>query len=437
LAASQALPRGSRPSFDELDRGIKTVDRNQLAQHPPLYYAALGGWSRLTDAAPLPAVMRGFEAQVWLLRLGNVLLMSCLPLLVWWAAREFGLGPPQAIVAATGTLLIPQLTAIGSAVNNDNLFVVLCALLMIPLARICRGSLDRRIHLAAAGIMGAALLVKGFALVLPLWYATALAALVLARRTYRSAAGTAILAGVVTMSIGGWWWVHNVVAYGALQPSIQESRLAPPPPGFVPDYGKFVHTLRTTLPRRFWGDFGAFDVHLPDRLTVALSVTLLLAIGLGALRRHDHGGLTRGARAVLLVPIGTLGFVLVGGALDSYRSTAQFAFQQGRYLFGAIPSMMILAATAASPVIARHPRRVIGGVLAGAATLQGFALLTVLGEFWGPVGRSFPAGLRAAAAWSPLPGWLDLVTVGVAVVTAAALVTVVATEPSRLVTRRD
>src|SRR5699024_4452938 len=90
-------------------------------------------------------------------------------------------------------------------------------------------------------LAGAALLTKGFALVLPVWILAAY--VLLAWRVYKrhkrqwqaavpvmTAAATSLVTAIV---VGGWWWFRNLRVYGTVQPDALPRPDAPA--DFTPD----------------------------------------------------------------------------------------------------------------------------------------------------------------------------------------------------------
>ena len=114
-ARRTSRPGGATPDADQpanqLDPAPAAVLRAGAAA-----LALVPGWDRSRSTSPTS-----------LLRWWNVLFAAALPLLLWAVARRLRLPDPLPVVAALVPLAIPELTHTESAVNNDNLLVLLFA----------------------------------------------------------------------------------------------------------------------------------------------------------------------------------------------------------------------------------------------------------------------------------------------------------------------
>src|SRR5205085_765037 len=107
-------------------------------------------------------------------------------------------------------------------------------------------------------LVGACLLTKGLGLFLPLL--VGLAYLVAAGRVgVRRAAVGGLLAEAVGLATGGWWWLHNELAYGAVQPNgtrtVQEALTGHTT--FAATGTRWLGQFGSLMNRRFWLDPGA------------------------------------------------------------------------------------------------------------------------------------------------------------------------------------
>src|SRR6185369_146337 len=87
-----------------------------------------------------------------------------------------------------------------------------------------------------------------------------------------------LLGSAAALAFGAWWFVVNLVRYHAFQPST---------PGFTPGtrmsgWSSFTNLLVNGTTLRWWGDFGWFEVSLPElaaRIGTA-AVAVLVAVGI-------------------------------------------------------------------------------------------------------------------------------------------------------------
>ena len=434
-ARAAAPLRSALPSFDELG-GTEALDvPNELPQHPPLYYELLAGVVRLERH--LHAGSWSFAREVAMLRLVNVVLVGSLPLLMWWAARRLGMEPAVGSIAALLPLAVPQLLHIGSTVNNDNLLILLGAVLTGLLAGVVRGDRSWTTGALVAVVTGAALLTKPFALVFPPAILFAYAA---GRRAHPdSAVDTSAGAGPAHRRIDpGLRRRGRTCGRGRVVVLVQPAapRLVypyrgagpdlarPSTPGFAPDSIGFLMTFTRLLSQRFWGSFGWLTLDMSPVLTqvatlsaVALATTGLVAVpdvprapGVAPARRIEVGSLQL---ATVLV-----GAFVLWRAWSLYLRSSEMPFVQGRYLFGVVVGPAVLVAIGS--------RRVAGqwaavGVGAAAAVLELDALRHILPTYWGQPGDGWWHELLGAVAWSPWPGRLQAVGAALTVCAAAWL----------------
>jgi small subunit ribosomal protein S36 len=423
LTAAEARPKDDRPSYEELDEKPSQGGINQLTQHPPLYYVIAGTAERATE---LVIGNPNFQLETWLYRLVSIAMVATLPILIWKSSGVINVPGVVALTAMLVPLAIPQYLHIGASVNNDNL-QYLAIWSLTPLAlQVGRGDLARRTMLIAGVVTGIGLYSKGFSLVLPLWMGCALALALL--RGGRAALPRVLRAGLIysvpTMLIGGWWWVRNVVVYGALLPS-RYSDIVRPVPGDRVGIVEFVRVWITTTLRRTWGDFGYFDTHIPSTVVTVATTVVVVALVVALVGRDRVAGTRLGDRLLLLAPLVLLMAMQFQTAYSGYRRIGQFAGLQGRYWFGALCPIVILIALGAAKLVRSYQRWLPLGVLVAAAVMQLFALDTIFGFYWGAPGSALTARLRALVAWAPLPGELiGLATIAGAIVGIAAVVKV-------------
>lgn len=411
LTPELAPPRGERGTFaDWGDDGY--VDRpNQMPQHPPLYYWGTAAALR-TERALWPGADLAMEQEWHLLRLLNVLMLVPVPVLAWATARRLGAGDVGATAAAVVPLAVPQLTHIGGAVNNDNLLVLLGALVAFQVAGVLRG--DVRVSTGAwLGVTtGLALLTKAFAIIFPPWIALAYGYRWWRRREDRRRSVVALaVAGAVTAAIWAWWPVRNLIRHGDPAPGIG-GRLVRP--GFEADLVGYLRTFASSITHRFWGHFGWFDPPLP-RAAVVVATAMALVAAVWAFRRGRPGSSGRAAvpprvaLAVFAALFPLLLALVLQRAWSVHVRTGRMAFIQGRYLFAALIPFAVVVAVGLARLIGRRAPVI---VLVGAGVMQAAGVHAVLQRWWAEPDASLHRSLAAVVRWSP---WPPVLTTGIAV----------------------
>jgi small subunit ribosomal protein S36 len=403
-----AAPRGRRPAFEDLGPDVPTLSANQQSQHPPLYYAAVAA---AVSATVVMAPLQGgwaYDQTVWLMRFyGGIVLLTPLPALAWLAARRLGAPPPAATTAAVIPLAVPQLTHIGSTVNNDNLLTLLVTVLTVLLAGVLAGDQTVRTGLRIGVTTAGALLTKGFALALPAVVAAAYAVGWARTRALAGLRAAGVALGVA-LAAGGWWWLRNLVVHGTLQP--EDPRYAREAAEAAPAFAEWWGWFTMFMVRRFWGWFGWFEVALPAWIPWTATVLLVAGVVLAfALRGAEPP--SRPAQAVLLLPLlGILAVVAVGGWAKFAHSGVPDGLQ-GRYLFPGLVAFSLVASVGYARALGRHARWLAPAVLVLAGLLQLEGTWISLLRFWG-VGHGELTSLRALLAWAPWPPAVLLLTWG-------------------------
>lgn len=408
FADAPQLPRGDRPTLGRLGgHGFVPRTINQMEQHPPLYYWLAAGVLRVPGVSGL-----AWDVQVWMVRLLSVLLMLPLPALCWGAARRLlsadavvGRSPPEtrarlAVLAAVLPLSVPNLIRDGSSVTNDALLILATSVLLYMLCRVVTGDLSRRTALWVAGSLAAALLTKGFALVLP---PVVLAAYLVGGwkgpgRLRRLAAPLGIAAGGAV--VGGLWWLRNLVDYGNVQVNgygPNGNRLQYGPPNSHGTLGAFIPRFLHDFTDRIWGGIGIPDVPYPGRVLIygwLVAVTLGVLAALVAGRAHAR----LRAAVLLAATVLTVALVAYGSFGDFVHWTNITHGTQGRYIYQTLVAVFALATLGWVRVVrARATSILVPVVTAGALATNVDAWVLILRSWYQPVTPAPPAAHQAAA----------------------------------------
>lgn len=416
-------PRSQRRSFASLD-AQKPADNpdllNQMVQHPPGFYGLAAGALKLVPGSNGWA----YDKTVLFLRLLCALLVAPVPLLAYAFVRVVGGAARVGTTAAALPLLAPQLERVGASVNNDSLLILATSVCTVLLARVMRDDLRWRTAVWLGVALGIALFTKGFALVLIPCVAVAY----LVKRRWLLGLGSLAVAFV----LGGWWWLHNLVVYGRIQPDgipgLRARILGPATPDKPLSLGDFLWGTYLRLSVRFWGSLGinyAAPETFPKVLThVLAALSLVLLVAAFVRWRPLRGTL---AVSALLPFLGTLAIV-VAGIWGTYSYSRAFGGAQGRYLFGVMAALSAVAALGLHALLARRAvlhRVAPVAVVALALLLQADAVRYVLRVNWLP-GPSAPHRLQTALdgirAFSPVTGGVAVGSLWTVVVVAAAVV---------------
>ncbi|GAB3172800.1 hypothetical protein GCM10027059_42820 [Myceligenerans halotolerans] len=427
-----APPRGERPSFvddgglaywePERTDGTTAPVPDQLVQHPPLYY--------LLGAAALHAVPDWTTApmdQVWLwLRWLNALLAAPIPLLLWASARRLRLPEPLPVAAALAPIAVPEMEHLYSAVNNDNLLVLLGTALTYLLVRVMTGDLSRRTAIVIGVVATAALLTKGFALMFPAWIALAYGvAAYRARGRRRAAVGSLAVAAVATLP-GVAWWVRNLVLYGAIQPHGYRTEV----PDLTPVYGwsdggdlwleRLLERFVTTF---FVQDHAVAEAHDVSWWAARVALALVTAGVVTALLRRT---VPRATALVLLAAIPMLGAIVARGSWEQFAAFRDLtAAQQGRYLYTGFAGVVLVALAGAAVLRPAWRRWVPVGVLVLALGLHAAFQYDTWVLYWMPEHESGWAALGSAVSaveyWYPWPPGVLVAIMAVGVAAAAGV----------------
>jgi Dolichyl-phosphate-mannose-protein mannosyltransferase len=404
LADVDLPPRDKRLTYDAAGGLTPALAyHNQLIQHPPLYYVLGAGALALTPGWQ----QQPFDLSFLLLRWWNILLAIPLPLLLWAAARRLRLPDPLPVAAALVPLAVPELTHTESAINNDNLLITLFGVLTLLVVRVITGDTSRRTAVAVGVVGSLALLTKGFALVIPVWVGLAyLVAVLRSRERRRSTLLSLGIAWVLTLP-GLAWWIHNRVAYGALQPYGNRTE----PPVLTPKYSfsesgwgwlsRLVERLNTLF---FVHDqTGLRQHHLPWKMAILAGAIMLLGVAVTLVWRS----IPRLTALVLLFPLAGTFAIVAQGSWTQFAATHSYHGMQGRYLYAGLAGLALVAVAATAKLPDRLRRLTPVAVLLFAVAMQTVYLTYTVALFWAPARgdqlEKLGASVGAMLDWYALP----------------------------------
>lgn len=419
LAVAPIPPRGQRLSFGELGGHTATTGTqpNQMVQHPPLYYWFEAVVLRLPGVSHL-----AWDMQVWLMRLLSVLFLLPVPILCWATAlriltkiHPIDNASALAALAAAAPLTLPNLVRDGSSVSNDSLLILTTSVMLYLVSRVMTGDLSRRTSVWMGLSLAAALLTKGFALVLPpIILAAYLVGSWRAQPGARSRWRTlwpALVSPVAGGLVGGLWWLRNLVDYGRVQVN-----------GFGADYDVVLFgppdnhgTISAFLPRflsdfisRIWGGIGLPDQPSPGPFVVYGWFTVVLVGVLTAVfLRPGHGSRTP-SLVLVAAPVLTVA-VVAAGSFSAFRQWSDVPRgSQGRYLFHLVVGISALAAVGWLCIVQPRVRPTFTPiVLIAAVVTQLAAWLIVVRSWYQPRNTGWIHGLldgvHGVLRWSPVP----------------------------------
>lgn len=385
--SADEAPARPQPGMSELAGGRDSAVPNQLASHPPMYYALMAG-ARTFLTGLLPRSFWQFDREVILLRFLNILLLLPLPLLLARTARHLRLPDPAPWVAAVFPLCVPQLAFMGSVVNNDNLLILAgCLTLMFAAAVLTEGvRWVPCLLMAAAAAVG--MQTKLFGVLIG-----AFAALVVlvAPSPRRSRLPVVAAVGAI-LAAGSWTYLRNVARYGHPYPTLLPS-LPTTDGSFVFDAREYLWALVTKSAASFWGHFGWLWLPLPFVWIGLLSLATAGCIVVTLLRPPAPW------IRFMLLPLALLVLAFVGTSLQLHLGSGIFPAMQGRYLFPAITSVALAVASALARI---WPRRAVTVVCVTAGVGWLLSMGVLLNGYWAGSGLE---RARSLAAWSSFSTW--------------------------------
>lgn len=329
------------------ERSVITYGENssdivdQMTQHPPLYYALAAGFVKITGATHWQ-----WDRQLLLLRFFSIFLtLPVLPCLLY-VSRTLGASRRGALAVGSTIIAVAQYSFITASVSNDSLTFTAGALTMAALARAMTGQGARRDVLFLGLALGLGLWTKGT--FIPMGAVVGLAFMGNSRiNTWRARLGCGVVSGAVGLAMGGFWWMRNLVKFGAIQPEGMQR----PHVGTGSDNWHFLETAVKNLADSSWGKLGWLEWTAPEWLLKAciffVLLTVFISVALGPMRYEK----------IMLVLYQVLaGGMIIFGAWNGYRADGVIAGVQGRYLFPGLVGLLAVSACAWLPLLRKSRR---------------------------------------------------------------------------------
>ena len=337
-----------------------------------------------------------------LTRFVNVLIGAATVYLTWLIGRA--IWPKRPYLALGGTAFVafnPMFVYMAGAINND----VIAALSGTAVALACvrlvqdENGLSRRWGVVLGVLYGLALLSKFNLLALGGTIGVAATWVAWRRKQWRQWLEVAVIAGLTTALLSGWWFVRNVILYGeptGVQQLTEMWGMRNP----SESWGLAFSELKPTW-TSLWGRFGYGQIPLPDGIYIGL----LWVIGLGllglliplVLRRKNELNQVGMPLLVLVLNV-VLGFVVV-----FYYLLISPAGAMGRFFYPALSSLSVLAFYGLSCWFTLIPQNTLPDthqLSLATVTNAGMAVLTIV-ALWGYL----------APAYGELPTFDDVTAV--------------------------
>jgi 4-amino-4-deoxy-L-arabinose transferase-like glycosyltransferase len=394
-----------------LGRREQALRENRAGQHPPLFYLTAAATSSLaTFAVEGPDL----AVRLWTYRLVSVVVTALLPLIFYLVASELTTNQWVRLASAVLPLSIPGITLRdGAMINTDALLMLLTSISVLMSIRVAKDDLSLRTAIFLGMATGLACLTKGHALlVIPVLIVAYSISAIRRRRVTRQWLHSVMVSGGITLTLGGWWWIRNLVLYGAIQP-VRDLEPAGGPPAFV--FFDWLAEATRRLVASFWGGGFALGGRNYMPLFVILTVLFVVACVAGWLKSQDRSASSvSGLYAIILMAT----VLLASASLSSKRG--RVVGVQGRYFFPGLAGLAPLVALALAAFVRRANRWLPAFLVAGSLAMTLLAIDFMLDRYWSSFGSRLVDQWSGVVASSPLVG---TISTGILVLSAASFLT--------------
>lgn len=332
----------------------------------------------------------GFPLTIHLLRLLSTLLGALTLLVVYQIGLElFDRRQSVAMLAPLLMTLQPEFVFITSAIHNEPLNIFLMSLGIWGSLRLVRDGASLKLAVVMGVVSGTIIITKMTGMVLLLLLPLAMLIAALRKHSAKQLWGFGIVVAVLTMTIGGWWYLFNWQNYGD---PFQKGM-----------YRDFYGVIQRAISFKdwyggifqgevsFWATFGWFNILVPDWMYSFYKI-LLRAAGVGILIFVALRMIARGKKLANVLPIDSSSLLILlasplASAMVLSRLIATEGGIQGRQLLPMLPALALLLVIGYRQLL---PARYF------------FRIAALVGVFMGVMTASMP--LRViASAYAPPP----------------------------------
>jgi Dolichyl-phosphate-mannose-protein mannosyltransferase len=255
--------------------------------------------------------------------------------------------PLLAWAAAANTALLPMFAFVGGSVMNDTAVAFFGAAAVYAILRVVKEGSALWVLLAAA-CLALGFLTEGSMIVVAV---TCALALVLSPLSWKGR-GLALAALVAApLAVAGWFYIHNLVEYGAIYP-VEEISDGLGPPRALDDL-IYREVFFDSLQESYWYVGGWMNVRLGGVIYQFLNVVAGMTVA-GVIVMVIRNRLTAFQRRGLVL----MGALFAAAMVEVVYISARISLEaQGRFLFVAQPAIALLFALGINALFQRNAER--------------------------------------------------------------------------------
>jgi 4-amino-4-deoxy-L-arabinose transferase-like glycosyltransferase len=276
-----------------------------------------------------------------LVRFVNILIGAGTVVLTWLLARVIWPARPYLALGSVAFVAFnPMFVYMSGAINNDVIAAFSGTAVLYACVVLVKSpaGLSRRWGLVLGGLYALALMSKFSLAVVVVLIVVAVTYVAWRNKTWRLWLEVALIAGLVTAVLAGWWFARNQMLYGeptGVERLTELWGVRNP----ADSWGLAIHELPYTW-TSLWGRFGYGQIPLPE--WIYLGLRWLVGLGLAGLAvpliRRQWGELRPVAMPLFLL---ALDVALLFAVLFNYLLISP-AGAMGRFFFPALPALAIL-----------------------------------------------------------------------------------------------